>query len=306
MAFHASGPSAHLGGNEAAVHQSALENLRRDVNVLAREVGARNRHHYAALVRSAEFCENSFRQIGYAPRLQRYQVRQQEFANIIAEIEGGARRREIVVVGAHYDTHRNSPGADDNASAVAALLQLARALAGTHPARTLRFVAFTNEERPFTRTRRMGSRVYARECREHRENIVGMVGLEMLGCCLPKKGSQWLSLGGHFMPREGDFLAVVGNRASQALLDQITGILRAQEAVRIVPLVLPSHIPGAWSSDHWSFWREGFPAVMATDTGPLRYRHYHRTSDTPDKLDFPWLLQVVAALEHALRALASP
>jgi Zn-dependent M28 family amino/carboxypeptidase len=290
----------------AGADEALLKSLRRDVDILARQIGPRNPQHYAALVQAAEFCQRSFRGAGYAPRLQRYHVRDREFANIIAEIEGSARRAEIMVVGAHYDTHKDSPGANDNASAVAALLHLARALAGSAPVRTVRFVAFTNEERPFTRTRRMGSRVYARECRERGEQIVGMIGLEMLGCYLPQKGAQWLSLGGLLLPREGDFLAVVGNRASRMLLDQITGILRETDALPIVPVVLPSHVPGAWSSDHWSFWREGFPAVMTTDTGPLRYRYYHRTDDTPDKVDFGWLAQVVAALKRVLRSLANP
>lgn len=290
----------------AGAHQNLIGTLRRDVDVLAVQIGPRNLHHYAALTQAAQFCECSFSGMGYVPRLQQYHARNRAFTNISAEIEGTARRAEVVLVGAHYDTHKNSPGANDNASAIAALLHLAGTLAESKPARTLRFVAFTNEESPFTRTRQMGSRVYARQCRERGENIVAMLGLEMLGCCLPQKGAQWLSLGGFFLPREGDFLALVGNRASRALLAQITRTIADNDLLRVVAVTLPTNFPGAWSSDHWSFWKEGFPAVMATDTGPLRYRYYHQTDDTPDKIDFVWFAHVVAALKRAVRALANP
>ena len=295
-----------MGSNGSAGEREDLVTaLRRDVEFLATEIGPRNLYHYAALAQSADYCERSFHGMRYTPLLQRYHARHHVFANISAEIEGSTRRDEIVVVGAHYDSHKNSPGANDNASAVAALLQLARAFAGSHPARTMRFVAFTNEESPFTRTRHMGSRVYAKECRMRGDNVVAMLGLEMLGCYLPEKGTQWLSLGGYFLPRKGDFLALVGNRSSR-LLEHIAQLLRGDATLRSVPVLLPTHVPGARSSDHWSFWMEGFPAVMATDTGPLRDRHYHRTSDTPDKVNFVWLAQIAVALERVLSVLANP
>jgi Zn-dependent M28 family amino/carboxypeptidase len=283
-----------------------IEALTRDVDLLAAQLGPRNLYHYAALTRAADHCERSFREMGYTPLLQQYQARHRSFRNISAEIEGSARPEEIVVIGAHYDSHKNSPGANDNASAIAALLHLGRAFAGSKPARTIRLVAFTNEESPFTRTRQMGSRVYANQCRMQGENVVAMLGLEMLGCHLPAKGAQWLSLGGYFLPRHGDFLAIVGNRASRPLLDRVAQVLGADPELRIFPVTLPTHFPGARSSDHWSFWMEGFQAVMATDTGPLRYRHYHRRSDTPDKVNFAWLAQTAVALERVIRALANP
>jgi Zn-dependent M28 family amino/carboxypeptidase len=290
----------------AAEHERLINALRHDVHFLATIIGPRNLYHYAALAQCADFCERSFHEMGYTPFLQRYQARDRVFRNIGAEIEGSPRRDEIVVVGAHYDTHKNSPGANDNASAIAALFQLARAFAGSRPARTMRFIAFTNEESPFTRTRYMGSRVYAKQCRSRGDNVVAMLGLEMLGCFSSKKGAQWLSLGGYFLPRRGDFLALVGNRSSRPLLEQIAQVLNNNADLRSVPVTLPTHFPGARSSDHWSFWMEGFQAVMATDTGPLRYPYYHRAGDTPDKLDFSWLARITIALQAVLRALANP
>src|SRR3954453_10685131 len=132
-------------GEAARAHQNLIGTLKRDVDVLAAEIGPRNLHHYSALTQAAQFCERSLSGMGYVPRLQQYHARNRVFTNVSAEIEGTPRGAEIVLVGAHYDTHKNSPGANDNASAIAALLHLARTLVGSKPARTLRFIAFTNE-----------------------------------------------------------------------------------------------------------------------------------------------------------------
>lgn len=236
------------------------ERLKQDVTCLAAEIGPRNIHHYGALQQAAGYIEQS-------PLLHPYQTRGSSFVNISAELPGQRHRDEIVVIGAHYDTHKDSPGANDNGSAVAALLELARHFTARATARTIRFVFFTNEESPFTRRNDMGSRVYARECRARSDNIVGMICLETIGCCSAEVGSQWLSFGGLFLPRRGNFLALIGNPSSKALLRRVTGTLLEETALRIRPVILPTHAPGAWSSDHWSFWQEGFPAVMADRHG---------------------------------------
>ena len=164
-------PGSTIESNWAAEHERSIDALRRDVDFLAIQIGPRNLYHYAALAQCADFCERSFYDMGCTPFLQGYNARNRVFRNIGAEIEGSTRRDEVVVVGAHYDTHKNSPGANDNASAIAALFQLARAFAGSRPVRTMRFIAFTNEESPFTRTRYMGSRVYAKECRRRGDEL---------------------------------------------------------------------------------------------------------------------------------------
>jgi len=152
----------------------------------------------------------------------------------------------------------------------------------------------------------MGSRVYARTCRERADNIVAMLGLEMLGCYSEEIGSQRFSFRGMLLPRKGNFLALVGNRRSTPLLSQVSGLFAAETSLHTACVTLPTHFPGAWSSDHWSFWREGYPAVMATDTGPLRYRHYHSQNDTPDKLNLEWLARVTEGLKCVVAALARP
>jgi hypothetical protein len=263
------------------VETAPAQRLAEIVDHLANEIGPRNIHYYTALRSAADYIEAAFSELGYRPVRQSYEARGKTFDNIIVERRGHMFASEVVVVGAHYDSHKDSPGADDNASAVAALLELVRAAIGWQPRRTLRFVAFTNEESPFTRTEHMGSLVYARICRENGDQIVGMLCLEMLGCYSERVGSQWLSFGGLFLPRRGNFLAIVGNRNSRPLLRRISKTLNDKTSLRFCALTLLSQLPGARSSDHWSFWMQGFQAVMATDTARLRYRYYHTREDTP-------------------------
>jgi len=272
--------------------------LERDVVHLASAIGPRNSYHHEALRAASAFVEGSLAEVGHVPVRQPYETRGRSFANIAAELTGTVERGdEIVVVGAHYDTHKDSPGADDNGSAVAALLELARHFAHRPTSRTLRFVTFTNEEAPFTRRQDMGSRVYARACRCRGDHITAMICLESLGCYADEPGSQWLSLGGLLLPRRGDFLALVANERSRSLLARVVATLRRlHRSLPYRALVLPTNFPGAWSSDHWSFWREGYPALMVTDTAPLRNRYYHTREDTPDKVDFTRLDQAVSDL----------
>src|SRR3954453_16973950 len=191
-------------------HAGRTERLSRTVERIA-EIGPRNIGHYAALQEAGEYCRTSLADSGCMPVAQSYEARGKRFVNFSGEIAGGALRNEIVVVGAHYDSHKNSPGANDNGSALAVLFEIARVLATLPQPRTLRFVTFTNEESPFTRTKYMGSRVYARNCRERGENIRAMLCLETLGFYFERPGTQRLSFGGWLLPREGDFLALVAN-----------------------------------------------------------------------------------------------
>ena len=279
--------------------------LRQDVDRLAGDIGERNFYRYPQLVEAAELIEHLLREAGYVPARQEYEARGKRFANIEAEIRGESAPADVVVVGAHYDTGRGSPGANDNGSGVAALLALARAFAGERTSRTLRFVAFTNEERPLLRTKKMGSRVYAMRCRERGERVVGMVCLETIAYRSHSKWSQRLSLFGLVAPRTGNFIAFVGNRRSRELLREAATSFRRHARVPCETFTLPTNFPGAWSSDHWSFWKEGYPALMVTDTAPLRYPYYHKPGDTPDKLDYEFLRSVVDGLRGMVSDLAA-
>lgn len=278
--------------------------LRRDVTELASRIGERNITRYGALLKAATFIENSFADSGHQVHRRNYEAAKHSFDNLEIEIRGSQRPDDIVVVGAHYDSAKGSPGANDNGSGVAALLALAREICrGESPSCTLRLVAFVNEERPFLRTRKMGSRVYARGCRERGENIVGMLSLETIGYCSGEVGSQKLSVRGRLLPRRGDFIAMVANRPSRELLQRASTAWQADSDVPLRTIVLPAHFPGAWSSDHWSFWKEGFPGIMLTDTAPLRYPHYHRKSDLPDRVEFDWLEKVTRSIIRSVSEL---
>src|SRR5436190_1528807 len=194
--------SHHVG---LALENGRIDRLRRDVDRLAIEIGPRNIHHYEALQKAAAYVQTSLKEAGYCPLLHHYETMGKTFANISAEIPGREHNDEIVIIGAHYDTHKDSPGANDNGSAVAALLELARHFVRQQTVRTLRFVAFANEESPFTRRKAMGSRIYASECRRRRDNIIGMICLETIGWYSEEIGSQWLSFGGHSCRDEGTF-----------------------------------------------------------------------------------------------------
>jgi Zn-dependent M28 family amino/carboxypeptidase len=297
-----------MGGMRTEATSGTLQAaLTRDVTTLAKTIGERNTKEYANLGRAADFVTTALSAAGYKPRRQEFQADGRIVSNIEAELPGGASADEIVIIGAHYDSVPGTPGADDNASGVAAMLAIARAMAGEKPARTVRFVAFVNEEPPFFQTDLMGSVVYARRCRQRGENIAAMLCLEMLGYYSDEKGSQkypndLLKL---VFPSEGNFIAFVGNADSNDLLARAHARFGAATDFPSQKAALPPEIPGVGFSDHWSFWQEDYPAVMVTDTAHLRNPHYHEPSDTPDKVDFESMARVVAGLEAVARGLAA-
>jgi Zn-dependent M28 family amino/carboxypeptidase len=288
---------------EIAVRDALL----RDVQTLAGEIGERNVATPSQLRAAARFVESSFQEAGYAVHHQDFKVHNVTCQNIEASIQGHALRDEIVVVGAHYDTVPGSPGANDNTSGLAALLTLARARAGSVPARTLRFVAFVNEEPPFFQTDEMGSVVYAKACRTHGDHIVAMLSLETMGCYDTNPRSQRYPFPmGLFYPSRGDFIGFVSNTANAKLVRQCIRTFRSHVAFPSEGGALPGLLPGVGWSDHWAFWQAGYPAVMITDTAPFRYPHYHLDSDTPDKLDYDRLARVTTGLNVVLESLVNP
>jgi len=161
---------------------SLADELRRDIQQLAVDIGERNvRNRPRQLAHAADYVETQFSEVGYETKRQEYEVSNVKCHNLEAEVLGTTCPEEILIVGAHYDTVVGTAGANDNTSGVAATLALARRFAHRKPDRTLRFVAFVNEEKPYAHTEQMGSRVYARRCRERGEQVVGMLSLETIG-----------------------------------------------------------------------------------------------------------------------------
>ncbi len=273
--------------------------------MLAGKIGERNLQQPAALAASADFIERSLREAGLEPMRQRYEIAGQPCDNIEAIITGSSRAEEIVIVGAHYDTVPGSPGANDNATGIAALLALARELAGTQPERTIRLVAFVNEEPGYFQSDQMGSWIYASRCRERGENVVAMISLETLGYFSDEEGSQQYPPGvGALYPSTGNFVAFVGNIDSGDLVRRCIGVFREQCDFPSEGGAFPESIPGVGWSDHWSFWRAGYPALMVTDTAPFRYPHYHLASDTPDRIDYARLARITRGMRAVVEELA--
>ena len=221
-----------------------------------------------------------------------------DFGNVVCEISGGTNK--IIVIGAHYDSVDGSPGADDNASGVAALIELANRMRHAKPRRTIRFVAFVNEEPPHFMTEQMGSLQYALAHRD--EPIEAMLSLEMLGYY----GSEQDYPPGlaAIYPKRGDFIGFVGNLSSGALVRRCIRAFRKHATAPSEAGVLPELIPQVGWSDQWSFWRIGVPALMVTDTALYRTLHYHGATDLPGTLDYDALVRVVDGLEAVVRDLA--
>lgn len=288
-------------------HTALRAELLRDVQVLAGDIGERNVQRYGALTAAAEFIERSFAEAGFRSRRDTYDVYGQPCHNIEAELPGSA-GAEIVVVGAHYDSVIGAPGANDNGSGVAAVLALARRSAGKPQARTIRFVAFVNEEPGHFQSELMGSWVYAKRCKERADRITAMLSLETIGCFFHEPGSQNypVPLLSAIYPSAGNFIAFVSDISSRNLMRQAIGSFRKHASFPSEGAALPSAVPGVGWSDHWSFWQHGYQAFMITDTAPFRYPHYHQRSDTPDKLDGDSMARVVAGVEGVIRDLANP
>ena len=286
--------------------ESVADRLREHVRVLAVDIGERHTGRPQALGAAARYIEGALALVGHEVRRQRYEADGIECLNLEVEHGGGDRASEIVLVGAHYDTVVGSPGADDNASGVAAMIEIARLLSGRRLQRTVRCVAFVNEEPPFFYSREMGSAVYARAARARSDDIKTMLSLEMLGYYSSRPRSQrYPPLLRYFYPDRGNFIAFVSNLRSRRALAQVHDAFRSQCTFPSVRLASPAIVPGISWSDQLSFWRAGFAAVMVTDTAFYRYPHYHCPTDTPEKLDFAAMSRVTIGLADAVTTLAN-
>ena len=275
--------------------------LKVHVAVLADEIGPRDVFVPDKLDAAAAYIRGFWKKAGYEVSAQTFRVEKVACHNLAVEIPGESKPDEIVLVGAHYDTVSWSPGANDNGSAVAALLELSGLFSTKSTGTTLRFVAFANEEPPFFKTRSMGSLVYAKACRERKENIVAMVCLETIGYFRDERKTQKYPFPlGFFYPDRGNFVAVVGNLRSKPLVKSFARDFMEESDFPVECAATFGFITGIDWSDHWSFWRCGYPAIMITDTALFRYPYYHSSQDTPDKIDYHSLARVTHGVYKAL------
>ena len=295
------GPLPPLTGAEIDI----ARRLRQHVQVLAGDIGERNVFHPQALESAAQYIEQQLSLLGFNSARQEYLAHEVTVGNIDATQPGTTKPDEIIVVGAHYDSVRGAPGANDNASGVAAVLEIARMLKDARLPRTVRYVAFVNEEPPFFQSNDMGSVVYARRCRQRGERIVAMLTPETIGCYFDEEASQhYPGMLGMFYPKTGNFIAFVGESSASELVERCVESFRRHTQFPSEGGAAPESIEGVGWSDHWAFARQHYPALMITDTAPFRYPHYHTQQDTPDKLDYDRTARVVAGIARVVRELA--
>lgn len=280
--------------------RNLVENLKKHVYKLSHEIGERSYRKYGKLVETEEYIAKQFNSYGYKNEFQEYSINNQVFRNIIAAKQGKEKKKEIIV-GAHYDTVV-TPGADDNASAIAGLLELSKYFSEIRTSKTLRFIAFVNEEPPFFKTEKMGSRLYTMAAKQRADDIQIAFILEMIGYYSDKPFSQkYPPFLGPFYPNTGNYIAVIGNLHSKGIVDRIVKAFKENSSFPIESLNAPSAVPGIDFSDNWSFWQEGYPAVMITDTAFYRNYNYHRLTDTYEKLDYISLAEVINGLKYVLK-----
>lgn len=295
-----SGPLLPLSG-EASLTSVKLG---KHVHRLAEVIGERNLWRHRSLGKAAEHIADTLHSYGYTPLRQEFSVEGKVVGNIEALLPG-AGQPSAVVIGAHYDSVRGSPGANDNATGVAAALELARLLRTFRPQREIRFVAFVNEEPPFFATEAMGSWRYARRCASRGERISAMLSLETIGCYSDEPGSQRYPFPfGLFYPARGNFIGFVGNLRSGKLVRRVVDSFRRHATFPSEAVAAPGWMTGIGWSDHWAFWKAGFPAAMVTDTALFRYAEYHTAADTREVVDVERMARVVHGLAGVIRDLA--
>lgn len=286
--------------------ESRSENLRRHVYELAEIIGERNVFRPEALHAAEAYIRRIWQEQGYEVKAQSYHARDVLSSNLEISRESSGGEGSILLIGAHYDSVIGSPGANDNASGVAVLLELSRLLSAVEPARTIRFVAFVNEEPPFFFSRSQGSMVYSRAAKQHGDDICLMVSLETMGYFRDEPGSQrYPPLFRFFFPSRANFIAFVSNFRSRRKQRQLVEAFRASSDFPVEQVATFGLIPGVGWSDHLSFWLRGYHALMVTDTAFYRYPYYHSAGDTAEKLDYPRLARVTEGLFEAVRQFAA-
>jgi hypothetical protein len=274
------------------IQQLRQDDLKKTVQTLSGEIGIR--YDRSSLDQTLKVIAPLL------PQHQDYQSKGIMYQNRSLEIRGQTKPDEIILIGAHYDTVAISPGADDNASGIAALLSLSQQFEQAKFAKTVRFVAFAQEELGL-----LGSQAYAERSKQLNENIVAMLSFDMLGYYTDRPGSQAYPIPvGNLYPDRGNFLALISNLQSRDLLRDCIQSFRKSATVPSEALALPDLVKDIGRSDHASFWRAGYPAILVTDTASFRNPHYHRDSDRISTLDFDRFTRAVDGIATIIEDLA--
>lgn len=299
-----------LRSNEASSVTVDPARLEATVRLLAETHAPRSYGHRANLSRIADHLASEFETAG--GRVERQRFRHSglyEFQNVSAHFGPLDPSLPRVVAGAHYDAFENSPGADDNASGVAGVVELARLLGNVSPgefAHPIELVCWPLEEPPFFRTQSMGSAQHAARLQESGTELKLMISLEMIGYFSDESGSQDypMPLLHLFYPDRGNFIAVAGNLQDRKEIALAKASMRGSTPLPVHSISAPPNLPGIDFSDHLNYWAHGYPAIMITDTAFYRNQRYHTQEDTPDTLDYERMSQVVVATFELLQELA--
>ncbi len=282
-----------------------VERLREHVRQLTVTIGERSVRLPQNLEKTAAYIESFYRGIDLPVQREPYRYRDFDVANIVAELDFSSKPGKNYLLGAHYDSVWGTVGADDNASAIAVQLEIARQLQSKLGEKKLglrvRFVSFALEEPPVFGTRHMGSKIHARNAKKKSERIDGMICLEMVGYTCHQEGCQGYPFPLIFMgyPKQGNFIGMVGNLKSRGLTRSLFKAFQKNPKLPVVKLTVPFGgwiMPSVRLSDHAPFWDQGYRAVMITDSAFYRNPHYHLPSDTMDKLDFEFMAELVESL----------
>jgi Zn-dependent M28 family amino/carboxypeptidase len=282
--------------------------LREHVHALAVDIGSRTPFNPGSLARAANYIRSMLERAGLSVSAQNYEYFGQQVTNVLATIPSTVGASAYHVVGAHYDTVPETPGADDNASAVAVMLELAARLRHSDLKVPVIFAAFTLEEPPAFSTGHQGSRVFVDACRSQGERVIGAIVLEMVGYTAPRQRYPFISRWPGY-PAQGNFIGIIGNWRSRTFGRAVVKSFRRNQELPVASLFLPFDgriLPETRLSDHASFWDAGLPALMVTDTAFFRNPNYHLASDTIDTLDFNFMARLVKSLEIALLELPLP
>jgi Zn-dependent M28 family amino/carboxypeptidase len=298
------------------------------VKMMSHDIGPRNHIYQANYNKTKSYIQDFLIKLGYETYFQKYAISSKQDAYNIYSIKKGGEEKidtavvsekiktadeiknikinnnDVVVVGAHYDSYYRTPGADDNASGVAVLLELARILKTKKLKYEFHFVAFANEEPPYFKSDEMGSFFYAKSLSEKGTKVKAMYSLECMGYFSNKIGSQDYPFPFSLIyPDTGNFIAFIGNTSSRSLLRDSVEAFRKHVDFPSEGAAVPGFIPGIGWSDHWSFWEEGYPGIMITDTALFRNKHYHKSSDVFTKLNYKNLARVTFGLAKMLEEL---
>ncbi|ALP52002.1 hypothetical protein Tel_01965 [Candidatus Tenderia electrophaga] len=290
----------------SAINQTDCTNiLKYHVQSLAGEIGERHTGRHHALQQAADYISRQWLAMGYEVERQAFKARGKDVENLQVTRRGVKSPDDIILVCAHYDSAKDCPGANDNASGIAALLELSRYFARVDPDRSVRFVALTNEKPPFHGTEKSGSWIYAHQARQRSDNIRSAVILESLGYYNNTLGSQlYPALMGAFYPKQANFVAMTSNLASMRTMHRFARCFKKHCSLLCEPMIAPNFLPWVKWSDNSPFWLNGYHAFMVSDTSLYRYPFYNSPRDTPEKIDYQCLTFVTVGLAETLEAYA--